>query len=65
MDALYSREAEFASKLGVKIEDPEFKEMDGEVGAKLMKISKEAISLINEGISTGIMSQGTYERKAK
>ena len=66
MDALYSRDAEFASKLDyLKIEDPEFKEMDDEAGAKWMKINKEGMSLIKEAILTGMMSPETLARKKK
>jgi hypothetical protein len=66
LDALYSRAMEFANKReSKKNEDPEYREMDGEAGAMYMKISKEAISLIKEGISTGMMSQRTLGRKIK
>ena len=64
MDALYSRDAEFASKLYLN-EDPEYKEMDDEAGAKWMKINKEGMSLIKEAISTGMMSPETLARKKK
>jgi hypothetical protein len=46
MGVMYGRDAEFASKLDVKHEDPAFKQMDDETGAKLMKISVQGMSLL-------------------